>query len=258
MEKLAPHVQLDYMTLEKAIPKVGQSYKISPTEGRDRNKIYEAEKALLSMVRKGNINYQAAMKNSASLSPGVPVKGRDPLRQAKTSLIVFTSLVCRAAMEGGLSPEIAYPLGDHYIQAAEDSWTVRDLEALANAMYHDFIFRVHHTRADKGYSLAIQKCCDYIELSVDRRINIEDLSQMCGYTRYYLSEKFKKETGESLNSYIKRVKIERARLILENTERAVSEIAEHLAFNTTNYFIQCFKEETGMSPSQYRKMKKRR
>ena len=50
-------------------------------------------------------NYQAVLQRSIRLSPGVPVQGQDPLRQMKTSIIVFTTLVCRAAMEGGLSPE---------------------------------------------------------------------------------------------------------------------------------------------------------
>ena len=47
------------------------------------------------------------------------MQSSDVLRQSKTSIIVFTSLVCRAAIEGGLSPEEAYSLGDSYIQTAE-------------------------------------------------------------------------------------------------------------------------------------------
>ena len=61
--------------------------------------------------------------------------------------MVFTSLVTRAAMEGGLSPEIAYPVGDAYIQAAEDCRDSAELAVLANAMYHDFIYRVHEAPA---------------------------------------------------------------------------------------------------------------
>ena len=72
-----------------------------PRPGRDRSKIYLAERAMLQMVRNGDINYQGIFQNVVSGSPGVPVQGQDPLRQVKTSIIVFTSLVCRAAMEGG-------------------------------------------------------------------------------------------------------------------------------------------------------------
>ena len=220
---------------------------------RDRNKVYLSERAMLQMVRNGDINYHDVLQSSVRLSPGVPIQGQDPLRQVKTSIVVFTTLVSRAAMEGGLSPEIAYPLGDSYIQAVEDCRDSGELSALAHAMYHDFIYRVHHLRTNPSYSHAIQKCCDYIELSLDRKIRTADLAALVGYTEYYLTEKFKKETGQSVSSYIRYVKVERAKVLLETSDLAVNEIADRLAFNTVNYFIQCFRDTTGYTPAQYRK-----
>ena len=220
---------------------------------RDRTRVYMAEQALLRMVRDGDINYSRAFQDSAGQSPGVPVRGKDPLRQQKTSIVVFITLVSRAAMEGGLSPEVAYPLGDSYLQSVEDSRDSGELAAIATAMYHDFIYRVHHVRSNPGCSPAIQKCCDYIELSLDRRIRTEDLAALVGYTEYYLTEKFKKETGQSVSSYIRRAKVDRAKLLLETSDLSVREISERLAFNTVNYFIQSFRETTGMTPAAYRK-----
>ena len=241
---------LDALEPERAVQERSQT---APTQGRDRNKIYLAERAMLQMVRNGDINYQGVFQNVVSGSPGVPIQGQDPLRQVKTSIIVFTSLVCRAAMEGGLSPEIAYPLGDSYIQSVEDCRDSGELSALAHTMYHDFIYRVHHLRVNPDYSHAIQKCCDYIELSLDRKIRTEDLAALVGYTEYYLTEKFKKETGQSVSSYIRYAKVERAKLLLESSDKSVREISEQLAFNTVNYFIQCFRDTTGYTPAQYRK-----
>ena len=227
-------------------------------EKRDRSKVYLAERAMLQMVRNGDINYQSALNLSSSMSPGVPVQGRDPLQQTRISIIVFTSLVCRAAIEGGLSPELAYPLGDSYIEAVVNSNDTGELNALALTMYHDFIYRVHRLHANPAYSPAVQKCCDYIALSLDRRILIADLAALTGYTDYYLSEKFKKETGIPLFLYIRYAKVERAKVLLESSELSVREIAERLAFNTPNYFIQCFRDTTGYSPAQYRKQFKER
>ena len=124
-------------------------------EQRDRNSVYLAERALLHMVRNGDISYQSVLQNSSGLSPGVPIQGQDPLRQMKTSIVVFTTLVSRAAIEGGLSPEIAYPLGDSYIQSAENCRDSGELNALAHAMYHDFIYRVHHLRANPSSLTAL-------------------------------------------------------------------------------------------------------
>ena len=231
----------------------GRDVRPDPAQQRDRIRVYQAEKAMLQMVRTGNINYQYAIERSMSLSPGVPVQGQEPLRQMKTSIIVFTSLVCRAAMEGGLSPEIAYSLGDSYIQTAENCRDSGELSALAHAMYHDFIYRVHYLHTNPNYSHAIQKCCDYIELSLDRKIRTADLAGLVGYTEYYLTEKFKKETGQSVSQYMKHMRIERAKVLLRSTALSVQQISDQLAFNTPNYFIQCFKEQEGMTPAAYKK-----
>ena len=61
------------------------------------------------------------------------------------------------------------------------------------------------------------------------------------------------DAGQSINSYIRFAKVERAKVLLTSTDTPVKEIAESLAFNTVNYFIQSFRETTGYSPAQYRK-----
>lgn len=222
-------------------------------EDRDRYKVYVAEKAMLDTVRRGDIGYMDGLQSSMNLSSGVPIKGSDPLRQMKISIVVFTTLVSRAAMEGGLSPEEAYNLGDSYIQSVEDCRDSGELNALSHAMYHDFVYRVHYLHNKPNYSHAIQKCCDYINLSLDRKIRASDLASLVGYTEYYLTEKFKKETGLSVSSYIRNAKIERAKILLQTTSFPIHEIADKLSFNTPNYFIQVFHEVTGYSPATYRK-----
>lgn len=244
--------QLGLDALEGNLPQNGPSAAL-PVGERDRSRVYAAEQAMMEMVRTGDINYHAVLQRSVQLSPGVPVQGQDPLRQMKTSIIVFTTLVCRAAMEGGLSPEVAYPLGDSYIQSAENSHDSGELAALASAMYHDFIYRVHHVRTNLTCSHAVQKVCDYIDMSLDRPIRTADLAALVGYTEYYLTEKFKKETGTSVSQYIRAARIARAKVLLTSTTLSVRDIAERLAFNTPNYFIQSFRALEGLTPAQYRK-----
>ncbi len=220
---------------------------------RNRLTVYQAEQALLQAVRDGNIAYHEVLQQSASLSPGVPISGREVLRQTKTSLIVFVTLISRAAMEGGLSPEIAYPLGDSYIQMIENSHDSGELEMISKTMMHDFIYRVHHLKANPNYSHAVQKCCDYIELSLNRKITAANLASLVGYSEYYLTEKFKTETGKSVNTYLRDARIHKARILLETTSLSIAEISEQLAFATPSYFIQTFRSVTGITPAKYRK-----
>ena len=216
--------QLGLDALERDLPESGPSAAL-PVGVRDRSKIYAAEQAMLEMVRTGNINYHAVLQRSVQLSPGVPVQGQD----------------------------VAYPLGDSYIQSAENSRDSGELNALSSAMYHDFIYRVHHVRTNPTCSHAVQKVCDYIDMSLDRPIRTADLAVLVGYTEYYLTEKFKKETGQSVSQYIRAAKIARAKVLLTSTALSVRDIAERLAFNTPNYFIQSFRALEGLTPAQYRK-----
>ena len=225
---------------------------IEPNRTTDRHKVYAAERALLDMVRNGDLNYADALKTSSLLSTGVPVQGRDPLRQAKTSITVFCTLVCRAAIEGGLSPDAAYSLGDAYIQSCEDSTDLSELMELPLRMYDDFIRRVHKCRTNPTYSKAVQQCVDHIELHLKSRIHAADLAALVGYGEYYITRIFKQETGYSVNDYIKFAKIERAKVLLASTDQPLQQIADALGFATRSYFSQCFKQVVGQSPADYR------
>lgn len=218
----------------------------------DRHKVYMAEQGLLQMVRTGDLNYEQVLSTSMGISTGVPVRSDDVLRQGKTSIIVFTSLVCRAAIEGGLSPEEAYTLGDNYIQTVESAKTLDELTPLAHMMYDDFIHRVHKCRTNPKLSRQVQKCIDYIEMHLDRKICAADLASLVGYTEYYLTHKFKTETGLSINDYIKFAKVERAKVLLKSTDQTVQEISTALCFSTRNYFSRVFQQVTGMTPMEYR------
>lgn len=110
---------------------------------RDRDMIYRGERAILRMVREGDLNYKWALNNGQSASGGIPVTGTDPLRQAKTSVIVFTPLCVREAIAGGMTPDQAYRLGDQYIQSVEDCSSIEQIGAYSSAMCADFIERVH-------------------------------------------------------------------------------------------------------------------
>ncbi len=222
---------------------------------RDRHRVWMSEQALLHMVRSGNLNYKSALNDSLLISEGVPVQGKDPLRQAKTSVIVFTSIVCRAAIEGGMPPEAAYSLGDAYMQSAENALTYDELRAIPLQMYDDFIRRVHRAKQKPKLSVPISRCRDYIEMHPEEKIRAKDLAKLVGYTEYYLTRRFKEETGLSVNDYVQQAKIGRARVLLQSTVLSIQEISEQLCFGSRNYFSRIFSEIEGCTPTQFRDRK---
>ena len=214
----------------------------------DRHRVYSAEKAMLEMVRLGDLNYQEALSASMNISDGVKINANDPMRHARVSTVVFCTIVCRAAIEGGLSPEEAYSLGDAYIQSALDAHTIDELSTICISMYDDFVRRVHRIRENPKYSEPIRRCCNYIEMNLDRNIRAQELADLIGYSVTYFTRRFREETGFGISDYVKAARIERAKILLETSESSVQEISDKLGFTSRNYFTRCFREVTGKTP----------
>lgn len=68
----------------------------------------------------------------------------------------------------------------------------------------------------------------------------------------YLSKLFKEQTGENFSRYVSRLRVEKARRLLETTNLRVYEIAELCGFGSEKRFLAVFKETAGTTPSRFR------
>ena len=223
-----------------------------PPVKKDRMKTYMFEQGLMRMISEGDLNYKDLVSNGFKISEGVRLNNMGSLEQVKISQIVFISLSTRAAISGGISPEIAYSRGDAYIQDIVNCKTVADAAHIGHTMYDDFVHMVHNGRVNPDLSKQIQSCCDYIELHVNEKLSISEIAKRLGYTDYYLSRKFKNETGFSINDYIKIVKIDRAKTLLLATDMSIQEICDQLNFGSRSFFAETFKEIAGVPPAEFR------
>ena len=214
--------------------------------------ISDLDRELMNAIESGNINYENIFSKGSKISTGVKMSNFGSLRAGKDSIILFIGLCSRAAIRGGLPPEISYSLCDMYVNLAESCNTTSELSALNHTMYDDYIRRVHAYRSKSGYSREIQACCDYIDIHITEDISLKQLAETTGYAEYYLSRKFKKETGMAPSEYLARRKTEHARLLLESTEKSVQEISDLLHFCSPSYFSSTFAKFQGVSPTAYR------
>lgn len=93
---------------------------------------------------------------------------------------------------------------------------------------------------------------NFIDENYTSDINFETLTQMFHYNKKYLGRYFKKAMGCTLDQYICKKRIERAKQLLNDTDHHISEIATSTGFDTISYFNKCFRELTGMTPKEYR------
>lgn len=102
--------------------------------------------------------------------------------------------------------------------------------------------------------LLIQNVKQYIEKYYsDPDLNLNTVAGHVFINPSYLSALFKKEAGISFVDYITQVRIEKAKLFLAQDDIKSYEAAQKAGYEDPHYFSVCFKKQTGMSPSEYRK-----
>ncbi len=223
-----------------------------PEENVSAHGTYEAEREMLRIVREGDIaNFRAHMDRISVTGRMGKLSRDDALRQMKNAVITCLVLFSRAAMEGGLDPEVSYTLSDRYFQSIEACRSVPDLMEIALPMQEDYIRRVHQCRTG-GLSQPIQALCDYIDLHLEEPLDLVSLAQRSGYAEYYLSRKFKKETGLAPSDYIRKKRLERAAHLLRSTQEDIREIGARLQFCSQSHFSDSFRKQYGVTPSAYR------
>lgn len=210
------------------------------------------EQKLLMLVEEGNLDYKKISGQIVGISDLADLGNGDNIRNYKNLTIVFTALCTRAAIRGGLTPDVAYGLSDMYIRAIEACRNSGEIYETNMSMQDDFIHRVHHCRTHLEISLQIQKCCFYIQTHLHSKISISELASQVGYSENYLSKKFKREIGMNIVEYINQQKIEHAKKLLQAEFTPINDIAEQLGFSSQSYFAEQFRKATGISPSEFR------
>lgn len=111
-------------------------------------------------------------------------------------------------------------------------------------------------RRSKG-SLLIEKICSHInDHFADSALSLNTVASAVYISPTYLSILFKKEMGCTFVDYISRLRMEKAKELLRDSQLKTYEAAERTGYNDPQYFSSCFKKYTGMTPSEYKARQK--
>lgn len=185
---------------------------------------------------------------------------KDSLRNLKNLGIVLVTLASRAAIRGGLSPEISFSLSDSYIQQIEECKDLALVAPLAHKAEFQYAEMVHEIKEKqkgilkKQKNPRINKCKDFIFSHLHDRITLEDLAAEADCNPNYLSQLFKECEGISISGYILQEKINRAKNLLIYSDYSYIEIATYLGFSSQSHLGTQFKKHTGYTLRQYREI----
>lgn len=215
---------------------------------------YEKERAFYDAVGRGD--FSMVKRLMLPLRNGLLGQlSANPLRNLKYHLVVSTAMITRACIEGGLNPEAAYTLSDIYVQQTDRCGTEEGIDLLHREMIFDFTSRMAALSGFHGLSQKIMRAVDYIYDHLQEKISVGAMAEFLGMGKTYLCDLFRRETGITAGAYIRKKKIEAAQKLILYDGCTSAEAASSLGFSSASHFISAFRQETGCTPGEYRKIR---
>jgi two-component system response regulator YesN len=123
-----------------------------------------------------------------------------------------------------------------------DAWAQRILRRLVEEQLND---------ADSNRPAVLREALQYIAAHYAEPLQLTGVAEVCSVSAGYLSRLFSQHLDLSFNDYLNSVRLERARLALEEGKLSIKEIAYSVGYRDPNYFSRIFKKFTGSSPSEF-------
>lgn len=114
-----------------------------------------------------------------------------------------------------------------------------------------FLLEFAEDSGPKGKEQEIKIMIDFIHKHYAEDLRLSRLAGLLNYSTPYLGQLFRNKTGEYFNTYLDKVRIQKAKELLAQGMK-VYEAAEHVGYASVNYFFSKFKKYEGRSPSEYK------
>jgi len=107
------------------------------------------------------------------------------------------------------------------------------------------------------YTSSVNRAIDHVLLNLAEPLNLEKVAEVAGFSAFHFHRVFRSMTGESLNEFIKRARLERSVSLLTQSLRStngrstLTEIAFACGFSSSSDFSRCFRQRYQVSPSQF-------
>lgn len=174
------------------------------------------------------------------------------LRAAKNTAIIGNTSDRIYAEEAGVHPFYLDKLSKEYAIKIEKCQSIHEVCQLSKQMTVDYCSLVKKMSVLE-HSPTVKKIIDYVNLTLNKPFNLNELASYLNFNKTYLCRVFKDEMNKTIIDFVNEKKIQEAKFMLTQTDFTLSDIAYRLGFNDPSYFSKVFKNKTNYSPQQYRK-----
>ncbi|WP_088102014.1 response regulator transcription factor [Halalkalibacter urbisdiaboli] len=109
----------------------------------------------------------------------------------------------------------------------------------------------HHQQWDENmkHRQLVEQMIDYVQKHLSENITLQEIADELYISRNYLGQIFKKVVGESFKNYITRVRMEKAKKMIQEGNHLIYEVSEKVGYVNPAYFTTTFKKYTGYTPT---------
>jgi two-component system response regulator YesN len=210
------------------------------------------EQMLLSLMRVGDRNGARRILNNM-LAAMFLYSPKPVLIRARA--IEMMGFLVRAAIEDNPVQEPLMERQQIWIGEIIESESFEDLCVVLRHSLDNFMSAVF----EQGYnrsSKKVQAIMAFISRNYTTQLTLDEIAQEVGLSRFHVARLIKRSTGKTMTQHIRTLRINRARELLQATEKDYAEIAYDLGFADQSYFIKQFREMTGTTPARYRRGRK--
>lgn len=148
----------------------------------------------------------------------------------------------------------------HNAGQEKNEWSPLEVKALA---YQLMAYLVKNYKGESipepqetakvGKTGQVNQVLDYVANHCQERITTASLARICHLNENYLCALFKSKMGTTIGEYIKHFRVEKAAVLLKNTNFSITEIASQVGIDDPGYFARVFKKHMGITPREFRK-----
>ena len=212
---------------------------------------YAHERMMMEAVAQGKL-LDVSVINSSVYNHGTEQRLSDRLRNRMNYLIIFNTLLRKAAEYGGVHPLHIDRLSSAFALRIERLISVESSIDLQKEMLREYCMLVRKYSLSH-YSGIVGRLITLIEYDLTADLSLSSLADTLKVNPSYLSSLFRKELNCTLTDYVNRKRIERAAYLLNTTNKQIQNIASECGIPDSNYFIKIFRKQMGMTPTQYRR-----
>lgn len=178
------------------------------------------------------------------------------VRKGNTGVDLFHKQICHLLQRVAKNYENVLKVKEENVLELQEIFryqTIEEYEAiLVNWMYR-FNELISEEFDDYKTKQKVQMALSYIHEHYNKELNMAVVSNHISMNYSLFSQVFKQYTGKNFVNYLKELRMQEAKRLLEETDMRIVEISVAVGYENEKHFMKLFKAVCGVSPTEYRK-----